>query len=362
MVGAPQPPHDRGMGDAALIATTDDQLLDAAVRWCAAAGAAPVAVDTADGVRREWRTAAFVLLGQDMLADVLVAGAVRRDHVLVIARDPAAVWQQAVTVGACAVIDPFDDAAALAAVGAALDGRVEGCTVSVVGGSGGIGASTFAVALGLTGARRGLDAVLLDADPGGAGVELVLGSEGAAGLRWPDLAAVDGRVSGESLADVLPRHRGLATVSWPAAAVDVSVPPAAGAVWSAAGRAFDLVVADAPRSVERDGWSQSVLAGSVLTVVVIGEDLTAVAAARRVAARARQASPSVVAVTVTRRGGLGSSAVEEAVGIPVVGRIRPRRSLRSAVDHGRGPLRSRSLRRAAADVLDLLGLDPRPAE
>ena len=346
------------MGDIAVIATTDHQLLDVALRWCAAAGASPIGVDTADGARREWRRAAIVLVGEDLVRDVAGLGAPRRDHVVVIARDPDAVWRDAVDLGACEVVDPLDDVAALRAVGVALDGRVEGCTVSVVGGSGGVGATTFAAALGLVGARRGLASVLLDADPGGAGVELVLGSERAAGLRWSDLAAVDGRVSGESLADVLPRHRDLATVSWPAADVAVQVPAAAGAVWSAASRAFDLVVADAPRTVGPDGWSDSLLAGSVLAVVVIGEDVGGVGAARRVVARVHEACSAVVAVTVTRRGGLGSAAVQDAVGIPVVARIRPQRSLRQAVDHGRGPLRSRSLRRAAGDVLDLLGLEP----
>ncbi len=345
------------MGNTAVIATADHRLLDVALRWCAATGASPVAVDTADGLRREWREATVVLIGQDLVEEVAALAAPRRDHVVVVAREAEAVWRFAVALGACDVVDPGDDAAALTAVGLALDGRVEGCTVSVVGGSGGVGASTFAAALGLVGARRGLAAVLLDADPGGAGVELLLGSERAQGLRWADLAAVDGRVSGESLSDVLPRHDGLATVSWPAGATDVSVPAAAGAVWSAAGRAFDLVVADAPRTDRVEGWSRSLLAGSVLTVVVIGEDLTGVGAARRVAPRVSDACPAVVAVTVTRRGGLGSAAVEAAVGIPVVARIRPRSGLRRAVDHGHGPLRSRSLRRAARDVLDLLGLE-----
>ncbi|MGA8850160.1 MAG: septum site-determining protein Ssd [Aeromicrobium sp.] len=346
------------MEHVAAIATSDDQLLDVAQRWCAATGATPVGVDTPDGARREWRRAAVMLIGDDMVQEIAQMRAPRRDHVVVVTRDPDAVWRHAVDLGASDVVDPLDDAAGLRAVGVALDGRVEGCTVSVVGGSGGVGASTFAAALGLVGARRGLAAVLLDADPGGAGVELLLGSERATGLRWTDLAAVDGRVSGDSLADVLPRHHNLATVSWPAAEMAVQVPGAAGAVWSAASRAFDLVVADAPRTVGSSGWSESLLAGSVLTVVVVGEDVGGVGAARRVASRVRETCSSVVAVSVTRRGGLGSSAAQEAIGLPVVARIRPHRGLRLAIDHGRGPMRSRSLRRAAGDVLDLLGLDP----
>ena len=312
-------------------------------------------VESAGAARREWRSAGVVLVGEDLVPQL--AGVVgRRDHVVIVARDPERIWREAVHLGAAAVVRPGDDEAALAAIGDSLDGRSEGCTVSVVGGSGGVGASTFAAALGLTGARRGLRSVLLDADPAGVGVEVVLGSERAEGLRWPDLATSDGRLSGESLADVLPRHQGLATVSWPATSPLVQVPAAADAVWAAATRAFDLVVADAPRGPAVDAWTSSLLAGSVLTVVVVADDLAGVGAARRLTQRLQVVSGSVAAVAVTRRGGLGRLAVEETIGVPVVAQVRPDRRLRRAVDHGRGPGGSRSLRRAAVDVLDLLGL------
>ena len=48
-------------------------------------------------------------------------------------------------------------------------------TIGVIGASGGVGASTFAAALGLAAARRGHDALLIDLDTSGGGVELVVG-------------------------------------------------------------------------------------------------------------------------------------------------------------------------------------------
>ncbi|MGJ9423140.1 septum site-determining protein Ssd [Aeromicrobium sp. CF3.5] len=350
------------MPDIAVIATADPLLLDSALRWCAAVGAAPVALDTPDAVRREWRRASAVLVGADLVPAVARSAPPRRDHVLVVADHPDLVWRDAVAIGAASVVSPGDDDAALAALVGALDGRVEGCTVSVVGGSGGVGASTFAVALGLAGAGRGLAAVVLDADPTGSGVDLVLGSERATGLRWPDLAAVDGRLAGESLSDVLPRRHGVATIAWPGDGAPVQEPAAAGAVWSAATRAFDLVVADVPRpssavsDFAAEGWVGSVLSGSLLTVVLIGDDLVGLGAARRIVPRVTERCGSVLAVVVSRRGGLGTASVEQAVGIPVIARIRPDRRLRAAVDHGRGPGRSRPLRRASVQVLDTLGL------
>ncbi len=350
------------MADTAVIATSDPLLLESGLRWCAAVGADPLALDTVDAVRREWRRASAVLVGADLAAAVARSAPPRRDHVLVVADHPDLVWRDAVALGAAGVVAPGDDDAALAALVGALDGRVEGCTVSVVGGSGGVGASTLAVALGLAGAGRGLAAVVLDADPSGAGVDLVLGSERAVGLRWPDLAAVDGRLAGESLSDVLPRRNGVATIAWPGDAPPVQAPAAAGAVWSAATRAFDLVVADVPRPASAvaesvdEGWVGSVLSGSLLTVVVVGDDLSGVGAARRVVPRVAERCGSVVAVVAARRGGLGSATVEQAVGVPVIARTRFDRRLRAAIDHGRGPGRSRSLRRASLQVLDTLGL------
>lgn len=350
------------MADIAVIATSDPLLLDSALRWCAAVGAEPLALDTPDAVRREWRRASVVLIGADLAPAVARTSPPRRDHVLVVADHPDLVWRDAVAIGAAGVVAPGDDDAALAALVGALDGRVEGCTVSVVGGSGGVGASTFAVALGLAGAGRGLAAVVLDADPTGSGVDLVLGSERDSGLRWPDLAAVDGTLAGESLSDVLPRRHGVATIAWPGDAAQVQAPAAAGAVWSAATRAFDLVVADVPRpdsarsESTSEGWVESVLAGSVLTVVVIGDDIGGLGAARRIVPRVTERCGSVLAVVASRRGGLGSAAVEETVGLRVMARVRPDRRLRAAVDQGRGPGRSRSLRRASSQVLDTLGL------
>ncbi len=354
------------MADTAVIATADPLLLDSALRWCAAVGADPLALDTPDAVRREWRRASAVLVGADLVPAVARSAPPRRDHVLVVADHPDLVWRDAVTIGAAGVVAPGDDDAALAALVGALDGRVEGCTVSVLGGSGGVGASTFAVALGLAGAARGLAPVVLDADPTGAGVDLVLGSEHSTGLRWPDLAAVDGRLAGESLSDVLPRLHGVATIAWPRDGALVQAPAAAGAVWSAATRAFDLVVADVPRpsaavsDSSDEGWVGSVLSGSLLTVVVIADDLTGLGAARRIVPRVTERCGSVLAVVAARRGGLGSASVERAVGIPVIARVRSDRRLRGAVDQGRGPGRSRSLRRASSQVLDTLGLQRGP--
>ncbi|MGH3458288.1 septum site-determining protein Ssd, partial [Aeromicrobium sp.] len=229
-----------------LIATADDRMLDDALRWCAAVGCTPEVAPDVAAARRSWRGAPVVMVGDDLAPELVRAQLPRRDHVLLLARSPGEAWPLAVALGAVDVVTGDDEVRALDALTLALDGRGEACLVSVVGGVGGSGASTLAASLALAGADRGLQSLLLDADPLGGGLELLLGTESVDGLRWHDLGVADGPVAAESLADVLPRRDGLATLSWGRDGPD-DVPQALGGVLAAAVRGFDLVVADVPR-------------------------------------------------------------------------------------------------------------------
>ena len=66
-------------------------------------------------------------------------------------------------------------------------GRPRPARVAVIGGRGGAGASVLAGGLAVTAARAGLRTLLVDADPLGGGLDLVLGWEELDGLRWPAL-------------------------------------------------------------------------------------------------------------------------------------------------------------------------------
>src|SRR5699024_11548525 len=86
-------------------------------------------------------------------------------------------------------------------------------TVGVVAGCGDAGASVLACALA---GRAGADhsTVLVDADPLGGGLDLVLGAEQVPGPRWTDLSASRGQLRPSTLADALPRHDVLVLLSW----------------------------------------------------------------------------------------------------------------------------------------------------
>ncbi len=337
-----------------LIATSDEQLLDDALRWCAAVGVTPEVATDVTAVRRSWRRASLVIVGHDLARGLSEAEMPRREHVLLVAAAPAEWWATAVRLGAEGVFAPLDEERILEAMASALDGGGEACLVSVVGGSGGVGASTLSAAMALCASRRGLRSLLFDADPLGGGLDLVLGSERAEGLRWRDLDATRGRLSAGSLSDVLPVHSGIATLSWdraPGASLPESVP----SVLTAAVRGFDLVVADVPRHLDAHGVD--ILARSVLTVLVVAEEICAVGAARHVLARAEECASAIVVVSVSRSGGIGRAAVADALGQPVHTRHRFDRRIRGSVDRGHGPGSSRSARRTAAALLDALGLE-----
>ena len=337
-----------------LVATSDDHLLDVALRWCAAVGCTPeVAADVASA-RRSWRSAPVVVVGDDLAPQLARAELPRRDHVLMLAGSRDGAWPLAVALGAVDVVTHDDEVRALHALTLALDGRGEACLVSVVGGCGGAGASTLAACLALAGSEAGLRSLVLDADPIGGGLDLLLGTEDRDGLRWQDLGATDGPVGAASLAAVLPRTGDLAVLSWGREGTE-DVPQAVGGVLTAAIRGFDLVVADVPRHLGAAG--AELVGRSVLTVLVVPEDIRAIAASRRVLDRLRPHTSSFAVVAVARANGLGRESVSDALALPVVARLRHDRHLRPAVDLGHGPGESRTFRRASDQLIELLGLE-----
>ena len=88
-----------------------------------------------------------------------------------------------------------------------------GRVLAVAGGRGGAGASTLACALART-AARSAPALLVDADPLGGGLDLAMGVEAAAGLRWPHLVGAEGRTDPHELTAALPAVDGVSVLSW----------------------------------------------------------------------------------------------------------------------------------------------------
>ena len=171
--------------------------------------------------------------------------------------------------------------------------------VAVLGGRGGAGASVLAGGLAVTAARSRLRTLLVDADPLGGGLDLVLGWEQLEGLRWPGAHRR--------------RRAGRPTRRWsrpcPAAATWWCSPgigatcctlpaEAMAATLDAGRRGRDLVVVDLPRQLDDAAVDRPAGRRPDLLVVVPAE-LRATAAAARVVATA---APHCADLSVIVRG------------------------------------------------------------
>ena len=86
--------------------------------------------------------------------------------------------------------------------------------LAVVGASGGLGASTLALAVGRRLATRaGPPVVVADLAPTSGGLEVTAGIEHLPGRRWPDLRDVRGRVPARRLVGTLPGEAGCHVLS-----------------------------------------------------------------------------------------------------------------------------------------------------
>ncbi|MFF2185915.1 septum site-determining protein Ssd [Streptomyces sp. NPDC058155] len=321
-----------------LIVTEDVELLDDLLRLCAAAGAEPEVHHSVPERRGGWESAPLVLVGDD--AALRCRSATRRRDVLLVGRDQddPDVWRRAVEIGAESVLRLPDaeswlvDRIADVAEGV---GR-QALTVGVIGGRGGAGASTLACALAVTAARQGLRTMLVDGDPLGGGLDVLLGGERVEGRRWPDFAASKGRVAGGALEESLPRLHDLRVLSWDRGDSVLVPPEAMRSVLAAARRRCGVVVVDLPRRVD-EGVAEALAQLDVGLLVVPGE-LRAVAAAGRVASLVGMVLPDLRAVV---RGpyatGLDDGWVADALRLPLVGELPKEPGLLAAQESGAPP-------------------------
>lgn len=347
-----------------LVVGAEGDVLDELLRLAATAGVELDVAEDGASARGRWTAAPLVVVVVGAARSCLRARLARRPGVLLLGEgvtDDSA-WRTAVELGAehVVLLPEGQDWLVGALADAAEAGHGHGRLVAVVGGRGGAGATTLSAALAVTAARGGRMVLLVDGDPLGGGIDLVLGGEDDGGVRWPDLGLARGRVPAAALARALPRMAGLSVLSWdrgaPAVLGDALPADAMAAVVDAGLRAHELVVVDLPRSF--DEATRVVLARADLTLLIVPAEVRAAASAAKVAAGAGLLARDLrLVVRGPSPSGLDGPAVARALGLPLAGDLRAEPGLDLALErgepparHGRGPL-SQFCGRVLTDLL-----------
>lgn len=332
-----------------LVGARSEPVRDELVRLAAAAHVDPVVSDDPVSLRRWWPSAGLVLLDEDGARQLGCAPS-RRDGVLLVTmQDGRAAYAAAVAVGAQAVVRlPDDRRHVLDAMTAALQGARRAVTAAVVPGHGGAGASVLLAAVARQAAADGLSVVAVDADPCGADLGLLLDMTDEPGLRWTDLASVQGQLPAAAVAASLPTIDGVHLLAAGPAVHPVGVDAMASVV-AALGRVFDLVLVDVPRWLPASAGPALEAADQVLLVTSV--DPRGLAGARRTVGRLRREAGGLHVVVRAARGtAVDEDAVERTLGAPLLCQVRDDPRIRA--DLARGDLRLRpTLRRAARSVL-----------
>lgn len=332
----------------------DPELRAGADRICAAVGARVVRAETPG--RRTWLAAAAVVLDAAGARRCAEAGLPRRDGVLLIGpgNHSPQTWAAAVDVGAervCALPAEESDLVRMLAEATDAGPAGLGCgrVIAVTAGRGGGGASVFSAAL----AQSAGEALLIDLDPCGGGIDLLLGGESLPGLRWSDLTVQSGRLSWSAVREVLPRQRDLSILSGTRTFQDID-PGAVEAVVDAGRRGGVTVVCDIPRQLTPA--AVCALQYADLVIVVTSCDVRAFAATAALTAALRTVNPNLgLVVRGPAPGGLRPQEAAELAAAPLLAAMRPEPMLAQRLDEGGLRLRRRSpLSVAARKVLDVV--------
>ena len=338
-----------------LLLTHDPVLLDDLRRLCVGAGVEPDLASSLGGCRRQWAAASIVVVGHDLVDEASRAGLLRRGEV-VVATFSGGVdlpWRASLELGAEHVVSlPAGEQFLLDRL--ARGARAHGSrakVVGVLGGSGGAGASVLASGLAISAGRLGHEVVLIDADPGSGGLDLVLGAEDEVGARWCDLEAVTGLLAPDALRAALPSAHGIALLSVDRVSPDPLPAAALPAVIDSAVGAYDLVVLDLPRT--RSDLLDLLVPRCDVVLLVVTADVRGASAALRPAADLRPRTTARLVVRQVPHAGLAADEIGSWLDLEVAAELSHDRGLAAALDRGDPPgLRTRSrLARTCHDLL-----------
>jgi secretion/DNA translocation related CpaE-like protein len=322
-----------------LLVTADSDLLDDLLRLAAAAGSEVEVASDPAAARPRFLLAPLALIGADQAVPCLRARLPRRSRVIVVARGAPAdeVWSAVEQLGADNIVMlPEAEPWLIEQFAGRPRPPVVARTLAVIGGRGGAGASILAAGLAAMAVDARHRTLLIDADPLGGGLDLVLGWEEVSGLRWPGLAQTGGRVDPPALLGALPHRGDLVLLSFDRKELSGVPAEAMAATLDAAQRGRDVIVADLPRQL--DDAAVLALQAADRTLLVVPAELRATAAAARTLAQIRPHCDEVsVVVRGPAPGRLRPRQIAHSLGLPLAGSLRPEPAMCQGLELGKPP-------------------------
>ena len=330
-----------------VVLTADSELLDHVLAVAAVARVDPRVLTDVVALRAEWSVASMVVLGVDVAPGLAGVSLSRRTEVYLVgdgrSRDELSRWS--VQLGAAVVALP-DGATSLATAMAehTRRSRRAGRLIAVIGGVGGVGCSTVTAGLSFVAARMGCRTLLLDCDPLGGGIDLLVGAERLEGWRWPRLAAASGELG--DVGGQLPQIDGVDVLSMARTeSMPGALPPgepgeeAMQSVLSSAGRSYDLVVADVARTLGEAG--RELLGRADEVMLMAPATVRGISATRRLLVDLREirSSPAVL-VRQLRASRIDPETVADSLGLVLLDMIADEPTLLLGAERGDPPGRS----------------------
>lgn len=226
----------------------------------------------------------------------------------------------------------------------------QGRLFGVQGLSGGVGASVLTAAAATRSALRG-SVLVVDTDPWGAGVDVLLGMERVPGWRWPDLEMLRGEPDVAAVISELPAQGSITSLGW-GRRPHRRGPRGPWAVVSRLSERFDVTVIDLPRPGSDhlfDWWSIC-----DRTVLVAGAGLDQCVAAEATAGLIPRAAGIALRTSARLRVPGEKRAVSQMMRLPVLCRIEDDEKVGAALLRGEAVGSSGVLARRADELLTAL--------
>lgn len=323
--------------------TRDPSLIDVVSATALALGTALTVVGEREDLRALWPVAAVRLVGVDMVGRVLeLAGERKRTWVL--GQPDATLFAASAELATPALALPQASAHLAEVLGFGQEPEATASVVALVGGSGGLGTSSLTVALALLASKRGVRVAAIELATCGGGLDLLMGLEGAPGLRWEHLRDASGELG--QLDEQLVHGHGVSLLGVGREPGAEPTRAAVEAVLRSLGRSQDVLLVDAGGGECLD-W----LSGAQV-IVVVAAHVRGVAAARMAIERLGAVGAQVVVRTMPGSA-LPPAAVADALGLPLLGTVRHCPAVAKLAGEGAG-ITTGPARRFTADVKGLL--------